>query len=48
MAAEVSSIKDLTKSLKTYMDSDQDKSTVRVFRDTLKIFKEMLYFKFKN
>ena len=32
----------------TYMDSDQDKSTVRVFRDTIKIFKEMIYFRFKN
>ena len=31
----------------TYMELDHDKSTVRVFRDTLKIFSEMLYFKFK-
>ena len=32
----------------TSIESDQDKSTVKVFRDTLKILKEMLYFKFKN
>ena len=32
----------------TLIGLDKDKSTVKVFRDTLKIFKEMLYFKFKN